>query len=56
MNKTKWLTLGAMVAGGAMLFANGCLGGLWQGFVYGWPAHNRLLGIALDALNEVLLS
>lgn len=56
MNKTKWVALGAMLAGGAMLFANGCLGALWQGFNMGWPAHNRFLNVGLEALNEVLFS
>lgn len=53
MNK-KWLTL-AVLAASATLFANGCLGGFWQGLVgSGWPEGNRWIGLGFDIANEAI--
>lgn len=50
----KWLTL-ALFSSGAMLFANGCLGGFWQGlWNTGWPTDNRWLNIGIDVANEII--
>lgn len=54
MNK-KWITLGAMMFGGATLFQNGCLGAFWQGFFNdGFPTNNRVINVTLDVLQEEL--
>ncbi len=55
MKRTKWTAL-AMLTGGAMLLANGCLGAFWQGFATeGFPGNNRWLNIAFDVVNEIVL-
>ena len=53
--KPTWLKLGAMLAGGGMLFQHGCLADFWQGFwSTGWPTDNRWLNLAVDILQEDL--
>ena len=55
--RSKWLTMTAMLFGGATLFGNGCLGNFWKGFWNeGWPSNNRWLNLALDILNEDFFS
>lgn len=55
MNKSKMITLAAMLLGGATLFQNGCLGAFWDGFFNsGFPTNNRWLNLAIDILNEEL--
>ena len=55
MRKSKWLTLSAMLAGGAILLQNGCLGAFWKGLSSGWPGgDNKWLGIAVDVANEIV--
>lgn len=55
MKRSKWFTLSAMLASGAVLFQSGCLGAFWQGmWSTGWPTNNRWLNLALDVANEVV--
>jgi len=50
----KWVTLSALLAGGAMLLT-GCLGSFWQGlWNTGWPADNQWMNIAIDVANEAI--
>ncbi|MGE3180581.1 MAG: hypothetical protein AB7N71_03055 [Phycisphaerae bacterium] len=51
----KWVSLGALLFGGATLFQSGCLGAFGQGFFNsGWPTNNRVINVALDVLQEEL--
>jgi hypothetical protein len=58
--KKKWLTLSALLFGGATVFHSGCLGGLFSGGFWdamwntGWPSNNAWLNIGIDVLNEEL--
>lgn len=52
----KWLSLSALLFGGATVF-QGCLfgGGFWDAmWNTGWPSNNRWLNIGIDVLNEEL--
>ena len=52
--RAKWISITGMLAGGALLLQNGCLGSFWDGFRTGWPSDNRFFNIAVDILNEQL--
>jgi hypothetical protein len=55
MKMSKLYTLGAMLLGGAVLLQNGCLSSFWQGlWTTGFPAHNHVINLGLDILNEEL--
>lgn len=56
MSKKKLMLLAGM-AGGATLFATGCLNAFWSGmWNTGWPAHNRWISLGWDILQENLFS
>lgn len=53
----KWMTLSALLFGGASVFQLGCLNlnSFWDGFFNsGWPSDNRWLNIGIDVLKEEL--
>jgi hypothetical protein len=52
--KKKWVTLSALLFGGATVL-DGCLGTFWDGlWNTGWPTNNHWLNIGIDVLKEEL--
>jgi len=50
----KWISLSALLFGGATVL-DGCMGGFWDGlWNSGWPSDNRWMNIGIDILKEEL--